>query len=103
MSETASQQQPTYLPSDLKINSWNDLHAFFEELANRKLNDVRELRKWLNDRSELEAVVQEDLGWRYIRQTCDTVSEEKRAALNFFIQEIEPHLAEYADSFNRKL
>jgi oligoendopeptidase F len=103
MSETASQHQATYLPSDLTINSWNDLHAFFEELANRKLNDVRELRKWLNDRSELEAVVQEDLGWRYIRQTCDTVSEEKRAALNFFIQEIEPHLAEYADLFNRKL
>jgi oligoendopeptidase F len=103
MSETASQQQATYLPSDLIINSWNDLHAFFEELSNRELNDVRELRKWLNDRSELEAVVQEDLGWRYIRQTCDTVSEEKRAALNFFIQEIEPHLAEYADLFNRKL
>jgi len=103
MSETASQHQATYLPSDLKINSWNDLHAFFEELSHRELNDVRKLRKWLNDRSELEAVVQEDLGWRYIRQTCDTVSEEKRAALNFFIQEIEPNLAEYADLFNRKL
>jgi oligoendopeptidase F len=103
MSETASQHQAPYLPMDLIINSWSDLHAFFEELSNRELNDVRELRKWLNDRSELEAVVQEDLGWRYIRQTCDTVSEEKRAALNFFIQEIEPHLAEYADLFNRKL
>ena len=103
MSETASQYQTPYLPSNLIINSWNDLSEFFEELSHRELNDVRELRKWLNDRSELEAVVQEDLGWRYIRQTCDTVSEEKRAALNFFIQEIEPHLAEYADLFNRKL
>ncbi len=103
MSETASQHQATYLPSDLTINSWSDLHAFFEELSHRELNDVRKLRKWLNDRSELEAVVQEDLGWRYIRQTCDTISEEKRAALNFFIQEIEPNLAEYADLFNRKL
>ena len=103
MSETASQYQTPYLPSNLIINSWNDLSEFFEELSHRELNDVRELRKWLNDRSELEAVVQEDLGWRYIRQTCDTVSEEKRASLNFFIQEIEPYLAEYADLFNRKL
>jgi oligoendopeptidase F len=103
MSETTSQYQTPYLPSNLIINSWNDLSEFFEELSHRELNDVRKLRKWLNDRSELEAVVQEDLGWRYIRQTCDTVSEEKRAALNFFIQEIEPHLAEYADLFNRKL
>jgi oligoendopeptidase F len=103
MSETASNQQAHYLPSGLIINSWSDLHAFFEELSHREINDVNELRKWLNDRSELEAVVQEDLGWRYIRQTCDTVSEEKRSALNFFIQEIEPHLAEYADLFNRKL
>ena len=103
MSETASQHQAPYLPSNLTINSWNDLHAFFEELSHRELNDVHELRRWLNDRSELEAVVQEDLGWRYIRQTCDTASEEKRASLNFFIQEIEPHLAEYADLFNRKL
>ena len=103
MSESASLQPISFLPSELQCNSWEELHPFFEELAHRACNNVTELRKWLKDRSELEALVQEDLGWRYIRQTCDTVSEEKRAALNFFIQEIEPHLAEYSDLFNRKL
>ena len=92
-----------FLPADLVIRAWSDLQPFFEDLVNRQFNTLEQLRQWLSDRSEVEAVVQEDLGWRYIRQTCDTTSDEKRVALNFFIQEIEPHLAEYADAFNKKL
>ncbi len=92
-----------FVSSEFKINSWADLEPFFENLHSREIASFFELRKWLKDRSDLEAIVQEELGWRYIHQTCDTNSEEKRTALNFFIQEIEPQVAEFNDQLNRKL
>ena len=103
MPETTAALVLHYIPADIQIDSWDVLAPYFNDLQNREISNVNELRKWLSDRSEVEAVVQENLGWRYIRQTCDTASDEKRAALNFFIQEIEPQLAEFGDSFNRKL
>ena len=82
---------------------WASLEPRFEELQNRQILSLEELEAWLKDRSDLEASLQEELGWRYIDQTCDTENIEKRDALNFFIQQIEPHLAEYTDKFNKKL
>jgi oligoendopeptidase F len=88
---------------EIPVQRWEDVSALFEELVERPIASHAELKLWLTDRSELDAYLQEDLGWRYIRQTCDTTDESKREILNFFIQEIEPHLAKYADELNRKM
>jgi oligoendopeptidase F len=91
------------IPNHRQIIDWASLEPRFEELQNRQILSLEELEAWLKDRSDLEASLQEELGWRYIDQTCDTENIEKRDALNFFIQQIEPHLAEYTDKFNKKL
>jgi oligoendopeptidase F len=39
------------------------------------LNNKDELLKWMHDRSETDAVLDEEYRWRYIRQTCDTENE----------------------------
>jgi len=91
------------VPLRSEMTSWESILPYFEELEKRNPGSVVELEKWLKDRSNLEEVLQEDLGWRYIRQTCDTTSISKRDALNFFISEIEPHAAEYSNRFNKKL
>jgi oligoendopeptidase F len=88
---------------EIPVQRWEDVSALFEELVERPIASLSELKLWLKNRSELDAYLQEDLGWRYIRQTCDTTDEAKRDLLNFFIQEIEPHLAKYADVLNRKM
>lgn len=85
------------------VQSWTELEAQFEELLHREIASGEALFSWMQERSSLDARLQEDLGWRYIRQTCDTANEEKRESLNFFIREIEPHLAAYSDKFNKKL
>ena len=85
------------------IEKWDDVASVFEELVHRSIHSSDELRTWLLNRSELEAVLQEDLGWRYIKHTCDTANEAKHESLNRFIQDIEPHLAEYNDVLNKKL
>lgn len=85
------------------IEKWDDVASVFEELVRRPIHSSEELSTWLLNRSELEAVLQEDLGWRYIKHTCDTANEAKHESLNRFIQDIEPHLAEFNDVLNKKL
>ncbi len=92
-----------FLPQQLAIDSWNKIEPFFKDLNDRTIVSVKELEKWLLDRSELEAIVSEDLGWRYIKMTCDTSNQQLTDSYNFFISEIEPHIATYHNALNIKL
>ncbi len=92
-----------FLPDNLVIDSWEKLQTYFEDLKNREINSVQELEEWLKDRSELEAVLEEDMAWRYIKMNIDTTDEELAESFNFFITEIEPKIAPYANDFNLKL
>jgi len=92
-----------YLSEDFKIDTWQTIQPYFEELRNREINSVQELEKWMTDRSELESVLSEDLGWRYIRMTCDTQNEDITKAFQYFISEIEPEIAPFDHELNQKL
>jgi oligoendopeptidase F len=92
-----------FLPDDLIIDSWDVLKPFFENLKNREFNTVEDISEWLLDRSELEAVLEEDAAWRYIKMNIDTTNQELAESFNFFIQEIQPNAAPYDDVFNKKL
>jgi oligoendopeptidase F len=92
-----------FLPDNLVIDSWNKLETFFEDLKNRTISNVAELEKWLRDRSELEAVLEEDMAWRYIKMNINTTDENLAESFNFFITEIEPKVAPYDNDFNLKL
>lgn len=92
-----------FLPEALQLSSWTELEPFFRDLEQRELANLAALLKWLADRSELEAFLDEDLAWRYIRMTCDTENAEKREAYELFIRDIFPAAAPYDDRLNRKL
>ncbi len=82
-----------YLPERLEVSDWQVVESYFHELLNRKVQSVDDLKIWLRNRSELEAFLQEELGWRYIRMSCDTANEEYSTAFNFFVGEIQPKIA----------
>jgi oligoendopeptidase F len=92
-----------YLPEEFYVTDWAALEPFFQELQTRDLPDAAALEQWLLDRSELEAVLSEDLAWRYIRMTCDTQEESRAESFQFFVQEIEPQVAPYDHGLNEKL
>lgn len=92
-----------YLSPDFKITTWENLKPLLEELINRNINSVNDLKQWLKDRSEVDAVINEDGAWRYIKMTCDTQSEQLQNDFNFFVTEIEPHLSPYTNDLNKKL
>ncbi|HVG14472.1 MAG TPA: M3 family oligoendopeptidase, partial [Chitinophagaceae bacterium] len=93
----------SFLPEDFVVTDWDGLQPFFEDLLNRPVNSVEDLKLWLQQMSELEAVVGEDAAWRQIRMTCDTENKELEKAFEFFVLEIQPKIQPYADKLNRKL
>lgn len=88
------------LPQDYKITTWEALKPYFDQIANYSIDSAASLKTWLELKSELETIVSEDMGWRYIRMTCDTESKEKQEAYQYFITEIEPNIQPYSNKFD---
>jgi oligoendopeptidase F len=92
-----------FLPRDLSIQTWDSIEPYFKELSEREIYSVEDLKKWLKDASELEAVISEDACWRQIKMTCDTENKELEKSFTFFMMEIQPKVQTYGHILNRKL
>ena len=91
-----------FLGEDFKVTSWEGLKPFFDNLLERKIDSIADLRNWFHDRSELESVIGEDLAWRYINMTCYTENEDYRNSYQDFIENIQPQIAPVSDKLNKK-
>lgn len=104
MPDAAIEKLPRrFLPEDFTVTTWETLEPYFRELEQRPLDTPQALERWLEDVSELEAVVSEDASWRQIRMTCDTANEAYRDAFTYFCMEIQPKLQPFAFELNKKL
>jgi oligoendopeptidase F len=99
----ANRLKRKFLSADISFESWAGLEHWFKELAERPINSEKDLLQWLSDYSELDAVFDEEMAWRYIRSTCDTANEEYEKAYDFFVSEIEPKAAPWFQELNSKL
>ncbi len=95
-------RERSFLPEDFTITDWDAIHPYYDDLLKREIATEEDLRKWFQDRSELESVVSEDLGWRYIRMTIDTADADRREKFNYFITHIQPNIAPEANKLNQK-
>jgi oligoendopeptidase F len=93
----------TYVASKLVVGGWDDVAHHFEELLHRKIGSVEDLRTWLQNFSELEAVVAEEGAWRYIRMTLDTRDEKAGARYQQFVGEVLPNVEQWTDKLHRRL
>ncbi|GAA4210733.1 M3 family oligoendopeptidase [Pedobacter jeongneungensis] len=91
----------TYIPQELTI-TWENLEPIFTELQHREINNAAELEQWLKDRSELEAALEEDFAWRYIKMSCDTANGELVKNFQYFATEIEPKISPLGNKLNKK-
>ena len=94
-----AKQKRIFLARDLQITSWNDVRPYFEQLLAFQISSDADLKKFLAMRSELDAAMEEDMSWRYIKMTCNTTDESLRERFNVFVTEISPE----ADTFSNKL
>jgi oligoendopeptidase F len=92
-----------FISNELNIQKWEDLEPYFKILLNQKINSIEDFKNWLLKKSELDAVLEEDVAWRYIKMTIDTKNESHAAKYQFFVTEIQPKLAPLDDQLNRKM
>ena len=92
-----------FVPEDLVINSWDKIKSLFDNLVDRKISTVLELEQWMLDQSELSAVLEEDMAWRYIKMNIDTTNKKLGERFSFWIKEISPNTAPYSHKLNLKL
>ena len=92
-----------FVSEDLIIDSWSKIEPLFESLLNREILSAKHLERWMLDRSELEAVLEEDMAWRYIKMNIDTTDKNLGDRFTFWIKEISPKMAPYSHQLNVKL
>ncbi|MEJ6777137.1 MAG: M3 family oligoendopeptidase [Crocinitomicaceae bacterium] len=92
-----------FVAQDLKIENWDSISVYFKDLAERDINSIEDFKIWLKDNSELEAIIEEDAAWRYIKMTINTKDEALSKAYTLFVSEIQPQIAPLEDTINRKL
>ena len=92
----------SFVPQDLDIK-WENLEPLFNELLAREILTIEAMQQWLKDKSELEAALEEDFAWRYIRMSCDTANETLVSNFQYFATEIEPKISPLANELNKKL
>lgn len=91
-----------FLPDTFTLTDWLELKPWFDNLLNRNIQSLSDLRTWFTDRSELEAVIAEDFAWRYINMTRFTENEDYSKSYQYFVENIQPQIAPVSDQLNRK-
>lgn len=103
MSDLASSKKNrVFLPESYTINNWDSLKEYYENIKDRPISNQDDFINWLRDKSELESYVSENFAWRYIKMTCDTSDETLQKDYQYFVENIQPHLAAYDDVLNKK-
>lgn len=93
----------SFLPADFSINSWDNLKPFYEQLVKASIDSPTQFEQFLEQLSELESAVSEDLAWKYIKMTCDTTNKDIETQYLNFVTEIQPNIAPYEDQLNQKI
>ena len=91
-----------FIPTSFTLSNWESVAPFYEDLKNRNITSLADLEKWLTNRSELDAFVSENVGWKYIKMNIDTTNEELSKDFHYFINEIEPKIAPINNELNKK-
>lgn len=98
-----SKPERHFIANDLTIDSWESIETYYNDLLERPIDTLEDFKQWLSDQSELDAVLEENAAWRYIKMTIDTTDEELNKSYMFFVTEIQPKMAPLEDKLNQKL
>lgn len=97
------QIQRAYLPKELTLETFEDILPYFKELQERNIDTPQAFQKWIQDGSELDAFLEENGAWRYIKMSIDTTKPELTESYTYFVSEIQPKLAPLLNELNKKM
>ncbi|MCD4780431.1 MAG: M3 family oligoendopeptidase [Candidatus Omnitrophica bacterium] len=95
-------QKRSFVAEDFQPDDFSQIQPYLEDLAGRAITDSSELVKWINDRSELESVIDQHSSILYIKMTCQTDHEQYAREYKHFISEVAPQIKPFEDKINKK-
>lgn len=87
---------------EIEINTWSDLEPYYTNLEQRNINSLEELEVWIKNKSDLGAIIDEDIAWRYIKMTCNTDNKDLAKHYEKFVTEIQPEISKVENRLNKK-
>ncbi len=91
-----------FVPNDLDLGDWSKIEPLYRNLLDRPIRSVEDLIRWLNNSSELSAVISEESSRRYIFMTCATDNPDAERAHLFYVEEILPKLKPIGFQLDKK-
>lgn len=91
-----------FVSNSLIIRSFDDLKPYFDQLKEFELTSAKKIYDWQVKKSELDAIISEDMAWRYIKMTCNTADQQLADHFNYFVTEIEPKISIEWNELNKK-
>jgi oligoendopeptidase F len=101
--QTFTKPARKFLPQQFEITTWEALAPYYDQLLAETPVSLAEFEQWLRNVDELHAVMQEDLGWRYINMTRNTQDAPTLERYQYFLEHISPKAAMQDNSLARKL
>ena len=96
--------QPTnFIPTNLTINSWDDLKPYFHALINRQVTDSEALSELIIHYSETLSVFHEQNAWSYINMSRETDNQEYLDRHELFATKIAPELEKAANDVEKMI
>jgi oligoendopeptidase F len=81
-----------FVPRELEASDFSRLEPLYRSLLDRRIASAAELERWLDDLSELSAVVDEFGSRKYIDKSCHTDDKQIEAAYMNFVENVEPKI-----------
>jgi oligoendopeptidase F len=83
-----------FVPPEIDLGDWSKIAPLFDELEKRAAacKTLPDFERWLLDRGELSAALDEEGAKRQIAMTCHTDDPEAEKAFLHFVEKIEPEL-----------
>lgn len=92
-----------FLPAGFQVTDWPRVQPWFQRLGDWEIEEVSELLSWFAAVNELQSVLQEELGWRYIRMTCQTDNSAAAQAYKDYLEQIAPNVLPWEHQLQEKL
>jgi len=100
--EIPERKKRTFVAENFDPSTWEAIEPYYKNLLDRNISSLEELKNWLKDWSELDAVLGEAGRWIYVRTTIDTSDEKAKAALMNQYVNIYPQLSVQINLLDKK-
>lgn len=91
------------IPTDITINSWDDIKPYFEKLDTLQIDSKQNLEKLILAYSKVLSVFYEQNAWAYIKMTCNTTDEALVKRHEVFATEIQPQISAWCNKIQKKM